>query len=242
MNAMRTFFILVLLALAGAGAYGYYNNPVVCQKLGNEVAADLVIIFTPGSGKNPPTTPAGATAAISPVTSTQPMHWKQGFVTENDPSSQPVPDAQPAVPTTAIQPAAPAPQINQVYKDSDFADLGEATEASRARHRPIVILFTGSDWCPYCQSLESEVMSTGQFEQYKDSHFVLVTVDDLRNGAMLDDDKTRVKTLETQFHISSFPTLVVLDSTQKELGRVEGYAPGSGLAAVQDGLGKYLGN
>jgi hypothetical protein len=242
---MRAFFILVLLALIGAGVYGYSNNPAVCQKLGIEVAADLVTIFTPGSGKIPPPssndkTPPAATAPVpAPVTAAQPVHWKQGFVTENDPS-QTVPAAQPKAPAPA--PQAPAAETNQVYRNSDFTDLGEAANASRTRQRPIVILFTGSDWNPSCQSLESEVISTGQFEQYKDSHFVFVTVDDLRNTTMLDDEKNRVQTLETQFHITSFPTLVVVDSTQKELGRVTGYAPGSGVPGVQSDLKKYLGN
>ena len=241
---MRAFFILLLLALIGAGVYGYSNNPAVCQKLGLEVSADLVTIFTPGSGKNPPSTPlsddktASAPAETPAAPDAQPVHWKQGFVTENEPS--PTPDAQPAAPAPSVPPAVPS--ANQVYRNSDFTDMNSAADASRARHRPIVILFTGSDWCPYCQSQESEVISTGQFEQYKDSHFVFVKVDDLHNTTMLDDEKARVKTLENQYHINEFPTLVVVDSTQKELGRVEGYNPGSGLAAVQNDLSKYVGN
>jgi thioredoxin-related protein len=243
MGAMRSFLILLLLALIGAGVYGYFNNPAACRKLGTDVTADLTTIFTPGSGTTPPaalpTSDKTPSVTGTADTTAQPKVWKQGFVTETDPQPA-APDTQPATPAPAAQPI--ALDTHQVYQDSDFSNFNDALDASRKRHRPVVILFTGSDWCPYCQSQESEVISTSQFEQYKDSHFVFVKVDDLRNSTMLDDEKERVKTLEAQYHIGLFPTLVVVDSNQKELGRVEGYNPGSGLAAVQSDLGKYLGN
>jgi len=243
MGAMRSFFILLLLALIGAGVYGYFNNPSACRKLGTEVAADLTTIFTPGSGTAPPAAPPTSDKTPSATgtadTTAQPKVWKQGFVTETDPQPA-APDTQPATPAPAAQPI--ALDTHQVYQDSDFSNFDDALDASRKRHRPVVILFTGSDWCPYCQSQESEVISTGPFEQYKNSHFVFMVVDDLRNTTMLDDEKARVTTLEQQFHITEFPTMVVVDSTRKELGRVEGYAPGSGLAGVESDLNKYLGN
>ena len=96
----------------------------------------------------------------------------------------------------------------------------------------MLILFTGSDWCPYCQKLEQEVLSTGDFTRYTSSHFVFLTVDDLRNSPVSDEQKARVSQLEQKFSITAFPTLMVVGTDEKEKGRQEGYDPGSGPGAV----------
>jgi hypothetical protein len=53
---------------------------------------------------------------------------------------------------------------------------------------------------------------------------------------MSDDDKQKVKSLEEKFHVSGFPSLIMVDEDEREKGRVEGYDPGSGPSAVTSQL------
>jgi hypothetical protein len=232
---MRIFLVIVLLALVGAGVYGYFNNPAACRKLGTEVVADLTTIFKPGSGGSSDASSADAQSAPGSTANSQPRHWKQGFVTETDSETPaPVPEPMPASATGGNTP--------QSYLNSDFTAYGPALEASRERHRPLVILFTGTDWSIPSQLLDREVISTGQFEQYKDTHFVLLTVNDLHDTTVLDDEKTTITELETKFHITEFPTLVVLGSDEQELGRIIDYTPGGGASNVEEHLHTFLKN
>jgi hypothetical protein len=41
----------------------------------------------------------------------------------------------------------------------------------------------------------------------------------------MDDEKARITALERKFRINSFPTLLVVDTTEREKGRQEGYNP-----------------
>jgi thioredoxin-related protein len=245
---MRNLSLVLLLILIGAGIYGYANNPAACRKLGTDALADLTTIFTPGSGTgttspsasvaktapitpgpaNPATAPTAPAPTPAPVADNAPVkHWQQGFATQQNGS------------TTTIAPAATATSP-RVYADNDFTDYGEALSASQARNRPMLILFTGSDWCPYCQSLQSEVLSTSEFQQYVNSHFVFLTVDDLRNTPVMDDEKKRVAGLEQKFGTSIFPSMFVVGGDEKVIGQINGYPPGSGPTSVINGLNKYL--
>jgi thioredoxin-related protein len=239
---MRNLSLVLLLILIGAGIYGYANNPAACRKLGTDAVADLTAIFTPGSAtttnspsasvaSNGPNTSNASAPAAPPVADTAPAkHWQQGFVTQQ---SGTMAAAAPIIPVAVTS-------TPRTYTDNDFTDYGEALNASQARNRPMLILFTGSDWCPYCQALQSEVLSSNEFQQYINSHFVFLTVDELRNTPVMDDEKKRVADLEQKFGPSGFPSLLVVSSDEKTIGRISGYAPGSGPTSVIDGLDKFL--
>lgn len=123
--------------------------------------------------------------------------------------------------TTAILSA------QDLHWGSDFA----AAQAESARlHKPLLIDFTGSDWCIYCKKLEAQVMTTGQFQKFADQ-YVLVRVDFLRHHPQDDAVKQANQALAQRYGIQGFPTLIVADATGKELHRVEGYDPSTDAGA-----------
>src|SRR5947209_17010939 len=58
-----------------------------------------------------------------------------------------------------------------------LTDFKKAQEAARTTHKPLLIEFTGSDWCPPCIMLRRDVFSSKQFQEYAAKTFVLLELD-----------------------------------------------------------------
>jgi thiol-disulfide isomerase/thioredoxin len=238
---MRNFLVLLVVALVVAGGYGYNKNPKACQKLGLDVVADTKAIYAPADSTNsvpevsadtaPAAPPPVPIVAPTPPTPPTPQHYAMGYVA---PAPTPPPSsAAPAPATTAIAPSGAPRYVGHL---PSFTDYNQGLAAARTNRAPLLILFTGSDWCPYCQKLDQEVISTPNFQSYVAGHFVFVTIDDLRNTPMLSDDKKEITELEQRFQISGFPSMLVLDDNEHVLGGIGGYEPGSGPSAVMSKL------
>jgi len=52
-----------------------------------------------------------------------------------------------------------------------------AAKQSKATGRPILMDFTGSDWCIWCKRLKSEVFDTDEFKKWASQKVVLLEVD-----------------------------------------------------------------
>ncbi len=106
-----------------------------------------------------------------------------------------------------------------------FTNYEEAVKAAKEMKRPILMLFTGSDWCPYCIKLEKEVLSRSGFKKTAGAKFVLLYVDFPRKKALGKELAAQNKKLSEQFEVSGFPTTVVISADGKELGRIPGFLP-----------------
>jgi protein disulfide-isomerase len=111
-------------------------------------------------------------------------------------------------------------------------DYKTALAQAKAQNKLVLLDFTGSDWCGYCQLLEKEVLSQPSFKDFADKNYVAVTLDYPHNTPQSDAVKQQNDALAKQYNIEGFPTLIVLSADGKELGRQVGYDPGSGPGAV----------
>jgi thioredoxin-related protein len=111
-------------------------------------------------------------------------------------------------------------------------DYKAALAQAKTENKLVLLDFTGSDWCGYCQLLEKEVLSQPAFNDYAKAHYILVTID-FPHGTTLPDALSKQNdALQNQFNVDGYPTLIVVNPDGKELGRQSGYAPGSGSDAV----------
>jgi uncharacterized protein YyaL (SSP411 family) len=78
--------------------------------------------------------------------------------------------------TVAVAPLASAPQV-VVPADAWFTDLAAAQARARATNRPLVAVFSGSDWCKPCVTYEQEVFSQPAFAAYAKDRLVLAHFD-----------------------------------------------------------------
>ena len=100
-------------------------------------------------------------------------------------------------------------------------DYDAAVALARKDGLPILLKFTGSDWCGWCKLMEKNVFSTEDFAKWADGRVVLVTLDfPHASGIVPDEYKDRNAKLAATHGIRGFPTYVVKDAEEKELGRL----------------------
>ena len=58
-----------------------------------------------------------------------------------------------------------------------YTDLNEASKISAKTNKPLMLFFTGSDWCGWCVRLQKEVFLTDDFKKWAADNVILVDVD-----------------------------------------------------------------
>lgn len=115
--------------------------------------------------------------------------------------------------------------LNSNAADSKWlTDLEKAKELARRENKAVLLDFTGSDWCPPCIQLKRQVFSKPHFQEYADEKLVLVEIDFPLRKELPKEQVAANQKLQNQFKVESYPTIILLDASGKELGRMEGYA------------------
>jgi protein disulfide-isomerase len=105
-------------------------------------------------------------------------------------------------------------------------DYAGALAKAKKEHKLVLLDFTGSDWCIWCKRIDADVFSTKKFQDYAAKGLVLVTLDFPRTHPQKDDIKARNGKLGEKFEIQGFPTLVIMDPSEKVVYRQDGYDEG----------------
>ena len=106
-----------------------------------------------------------------------------------------------------------------------FTDYQAALKKAAAEQKPLLLDFTGSDWCGWCMKLDKEVFSQAEFTAYAAKNLILVKVDFPRLKQQSEVEKKQNSLLSKKYKIPGFPTIVVLDEHGAQLGEL-GYAQG----------------
>lgn len=117
---------------------------------------------------------------------------------------------------------APAVLGEVTWLDSYEQAVAESKETSK----PIILFFTGSDWCSWCTKLEREVFDSQDFRDSA-SKFIFLKLDFPLNHSLPHNITSQNKELQRKYDVRSFPTIVILDSQQRQIG-ITGYRPGGG--------------
>jgi len=106
-----------------------------------------------------------------------------------------------------------------------LTDYKEAVKVAKKENKPILINFTGSDWCKWCFRLTDEVFSQDTFKKYADKEIVLLTVDFPRYKEQSSSVKAFNRELMNKYGVRGFPTILLVDKNEQEIGRT-GYKQG----------------
>jgi thioredoxin-related protein len=87
-----------------------------------------------------------------------------------------------------------------------------------SQSKPIVLVFSGSDWCAPCIKLESIWQST-EFKEYAASNLILERADFPRKNKTRSESKKQNEGLAARYNKEGFPLVVVLDSKGTVLGK-----------------------
>lgn len=104
----------------------------------------------------------------------------------------------------------------------------QAVQQSKTTSKPLVLFFTGSDWCGWCNKLDEEAFETSEFASIVSNKFIFVKLDFPLYSNQDQQLKIQNKKLQEKFGVRSFPTVILIDpKTNQQIG-VTGYRPGGG--------------
>jgi thiol-disulfide isomerase/thioredoxin len=98
----------------------------------------------------------------------------------------------------------------------------EALAAAERTDRPVLVLFTGSDWCPHCKTLEDAVLSTDTFRSWANDKVVLLMIDLPQNGISQAVRSERSQVC-IKYGVRTFPSVLLLKSDGSKLAAQTGY-------------------
>ena len=85
-------------------------------------------------------------------------------------------------------------------------DINEASAIAKKENKPMMLFFTGSDWCCWCVRLQKEVFNTPEFEKWAKENVVLVELDFPKNKPQSEAIKTQNRALQQQCAVRGYPT------------------------------------
>jgi thiol:disulfide interchange protein len=100
--------------------------------------------------------------------------------------------------------------------DGWMENLDKALEKAKAENKPVLVEFTGSDWCPPCKMMRKNVFSKKEFVTAASKKWILVEIDLPKKNPEL---AKKNQPLAEKFKIEGVPTVILLDKNGKEFNR-----------------------
>ena len=103
-------------------------------------------------------------------------------------------------------------------------NMDRVLATAQAKGRTVLVEFTGSDWCPPCMHLRSQIFPTDAFAAYvREKKLLLVELDFPRDEKKLSAEQTAHNAKWMEYYgVSSFPTVLVVDGKGAPYGVVNG--------------------
>ena len=105
-----------------------------------------------------------------------------------------------------------------------LTDYEAAKKQAAAEKKPILMFFTGSDWCGWCKKLHADVLDKDEFQDFARENLILLELDFPNSIPQSAELKKQNKELGEKFKVSGYPTVVIVGPDGvKELDRTVGY-------------------
>jgi len=109
-------------------------------------------------------------------------------------------------------------------EDGWLVDFAKAKARSAKEGKPILMEFTGSDWCPPCKALHKNVLTSDVFKKQMPEKFILLKLDNRRDKTgQTPEEIAQYKKLSSEYKVRGVPTIVIADAKGKEQHRQVGY-------------------
>lgn len=97
----------------------------------------------------------------------------------------------------------------------------DALALSKKESKPLLLVFSGSDWCGPCIKLDKEIWQSNEFSKYAETVVLYKADFPKRKGNKLPEDLAKSNALLAEKYNPNgyFPLVVLLDANQKVLGK-----------------------
>lgn len=107
-------------------------------------------------------------------------------------------------------------------------DFDKAKEIAKKENKPILIFFTGSDWCGLCKLLDKDFFESEKFKKIAKEKLVLYKADFPRRTDLVPEKQKKTNQKLDKIYSKSrgkrvFPTIIITDSNGKEKSYLESY-------------------
>lgn len=105
-----------------------------------------------------------------------------------------------------------------------YDDFAAAQAEAKKTNRPILLLLTGSDWCPWCVRLKKNALDKDDFKAFAKQKLILVYADFPNNIKLPEELAAQNERLAKKYGVRGFPTTLILSPDGNVLGKIGGYA------------------
>ena len=106
-----------------------------------------------------------------------------------------------------------------------LVDFAKAKAQSAKEGKPILMEFTGSDWCPPCKALHKNVLTSAIFKEQMPKKFILLKLDNPRDKSkQTPAEIAQYKKLSKEYKVRGVPSIIVADAKGNEQHRQVGYS------------------
>ena len=102
-----------------------------------------------------------------------------------------------------------------------FDDYEAAKEKAQRENKPMLLLFTGSDWCGFCIKLRKGALDKSDFKSYAKKNLVLVYIDFPKRTKLPKELAEQNRELKTKFGAGGgVPETMIVSPDEKVIGRI----------------------
>lgn len=97
----------------------------------------------------------------------------------------------------------------------------EAMQISQKEDRPILMVFSGSDWCKPCMLLKKDMLTSKKFEEFASGKLVLLNVDfpRMKKNRLSSDEQLHNERLAEEYNPNGiFPKILLINPGKEILG------------------------
>ena len=104
---------------------------------------------------------------------------------------------------------------------SDWHELMVVAQRKSAQTgKPILVDFTGSDWCHWCVKLKEDVFETETFKKWAVENVILLELDYPKSVEQRPEIKQQNADMAERYNIDSYPTVLLLEANGDVLGKL----------------------
>ena len=129
----------------------------------------------------------------------------------------------------------------EVVKDSKWlTDYDKALKVAEKEDKNVLVYFTGSDWCPPCKMLKTDLFDSAEFKVLSEN-YVLLYVDMPRNRDLLSPEQmSHNKDVMGKYNKKGvFPLLKIVNANGNALDEYSGYSMNGEIQYHLELLNKY---
>ena len=99
-------------------------------------------------------------------------------------------------------------------------DINKAIPISQETEKPMLLFFTGSDWCGWCKKLVREVFDKNEFSNWASENVVLLDIDFPKRKQQEEKIRQQNRKLQKMFQVQGYPTIWIVMPEKEEGGNI----------------------